>query len=209
MTHEWFRLPPPNPNTPPHESRMARFGVTVLVLGVIIFVISGFPASVNLDLTPGIGIMQIFGLLIGIGVMTLGGYIYAWATRTRGRPMRLRESVGLRLMATGYVVCIAAGLADVLGFGSHNLGEVRPYLGPVQGIVMLLGIAVIIFGIALYAGRYSPPVTDAELEELTRARSTVRIQLDDEPAPSTHGAPAPANNGVPATPTPETPPSNL
>lgn len=207
MTHEWFRLPPPDPTTPPHESRMARFGVTVLVFGIILFVISGFPASVNFDLTPGIGIMQIFGLLVGIGVMTLGGYIYAWATRTRGRPMRLRESIGLRLMATGYVVCIAAGLADVLGFGSHNLGEMRPYLGPLQGIVMLLGLGVIIFGVALYAGRYSPPVTDAELEEITRVRAAVRIQLDDDPAPAINGA-SPSANSLSTASTPETPSSN-
>ena len=178
---ESLRVPPPDPNTPPHESRLARLGVTVLVFGMVVFIIGAFPQLINLELTSGIGILQIMVMLVGIFFLTFGGYIYAYATRQRGRPPRLRERIGLRLMLTGYLFCGAAGLADVLGFGSHSGPETPPFLGPVQGIAMLVGLVVIIIGIALYAGRYSPAITEEEEAERQRLVNTDRIQLDDIP----------------------------
>ena len=52
-------------------------------------------------------------------MMTLGAYIYAYATRHRALPRILREDVGLRLMATGLVIAYTTGFADVLRIGSN------------------------------------------------------------------------------------------
>lgn len=133
-------------------SRLARFGVATVVFGFFLFVVGVFPDLIRLGLTPGIGLLQIGIFLFGTTVMTLGAYIYAYATRHRALPRRLREDVGLRLMATGQVVAYATGFADVLGIGSHY-GAERPLLGVLQTAGILLGIIVTVAGIFLYARR--------------------------------------------------------
>jgi hypothetical protein len=152
-------LPPPPgapvaPASPPalNRSRLARFAVAVIVLGFVVFVLGIFPELIRLDITPGIGLLQIGLFMAGLSLMTLGGYIYAYATRHRALPRRLREDVGVRLMATGLVIAAATGFADVLGIGSH-FGADRPLLGPLQALGICLGILVIGVGVILYARR--------------------------------------------------------
>ena len=142
-------IPPPLA-TPPEQSRMARFGIALIVAGFFTFVLGIFPDIVRLNLTPGMGIVQIFTFLFGIGLMVLGGYIYAYTTRLRARTRRLRHEVGQRLIATGYVLCCASALADVLGIGSHNIPERDPFFGLWQAGGVLIGVLVIIFGLFLY-----------------------------------------------------------
>jgi len=150
--------PAPRPSSKPlprpdlSTSRLARFGVATVVFGFFLFVIGVFPDLIRLGLTPGIGLLQIGTFLLGITVMTLGAYIYAYATRHRARPRRLREDVGLRLMATGLVIAYTTGFADVLGIGS-NYGAERPLLGLVQAAGVALGVLVIVIGLFLYARR--------------------------------------------------------
>ncbi len=138
----------PNLNT----SRLARFGVGTVVFGFLLFVIGVFPEIIRLSITPGIGLLQILILLLGATVMTLGAYIYAYATRHRAQPRRLREDIGVRLMATGLVIAYGAGFADVLGIGSHY-GAERPLLGLLQAAGIALGFFVTIVGILMYARR--------------------------------------------------------
>jgi len=145
---------PVAPAPPPDltHSRLARFAVAFIVFGFFIFLIGIFPELIRLGITPGIGLLQIGLFLLGISIMTLGGYIYAYATRHRAMPRRLREDVGVRLMATGLVIALATGFADVLGIGSH-FGAERPLLGPLQALGIFLGICIIGAGIILYAKR--------------------------------------------------------
>jgi len=133
-------------------SRLARLGLAVIVVGFFIFSIGIFPELVRLDQTPGTGLLQIVVFLFGITVMTLGAYVYAYATRHRAMPRRLREDIGVRLMATGVVIAYATGFADVLGIGSH-FGAERPLLGLFQASGVALGVFVIVVGILMYARR--------------------------------------------------------
>ena len=137
-------------------SQLARAGVAGVVFGFTIFVIGMFPVIINLDLNAGVGILQLITILFGIGIMTIGGYTYAYATRHRAMPLRLREKIGLRLMGTGYIVCAVSGLADVLGIGSHNIPSGLPYFGLWQSIGLVSGLLLIAIGVLLYAQRYSP-----------------------------------------------------
>jgi hypothetical protein len=134
------------------HSRLARFAVALVVIGFFVFLLGVFPNVVRLDLTEGVGLLQIGLFLIGLTIMTLGGYVYAYATRHRARPHRLREDIGVRLMATGLVVAYATGFADLLGIGSH-FGAERPLLGPLQALGIFLGVCIIGVGIILYARR--------------------------------------------------------
>jgi|SRR5579859_782577 len=79
----------------------ARLAVTVIVFGFFVFLIGLFPGLVRLDLTPGIGLLQITVFLLGISLMTLGAYSYISATRHPAGPHRLGESIGVRLMGSG------------------------------------------------------------------------------------------------------------
>jgi len=135
------------------ESRLARFGVALVVTGFFIFLIGVFPQIIALALTPGIGVLQIAVWLFGLGLLKLGVYIYLYATRHRALEPTLREDIGQRLIATGYVLALVSGLADVLGIGTHS-GEVRPLLGPIQASGVVLGIAISILGLILYAPRH-------------------------------------------------------
>lgn len=150
--------PTPAPSAPPPappdlgSSRLARFAVALIVAGFFVFVLGLFPDLIRLGLTPGIGLLQIGLFLFGLSIMTLGAYIYAYATRHRAMPRRLREDVGVRLMATGLVIALATGFADVLGIGSH-FGADRPLLGPLQAVGIFMGICIIGVGILMYARR--------------------------------------------------------
>src|SRR5579859_503381 len=148
---------PAQPDRPPARpdlstSRLARFGVATVVFGFFVFIIGVYPGLIRLDLTPGIGLLQIGTFLLGITIMTLGAYIYAYATRHRALPGTLREGIGLRLMATGLVTSYVTGFADVLGIGS-NYGNERPLVGLFQATGVALGVLVIVAGIILYARR--------------------------------------------------------
>lgn len=133
-------------------SWLARFGATVVGLGFVAFIVGVFPEFFSLDFTPGFGLLQIFMLLSGISLMTAGAYLYMYATRHRAMPRRLREDIGLRLMATGVVVAWTTGLADVIGIGTH-FGQERPLFGPVQAWGVAVGVMLIIAGIGLYSQR--------------------------------------------------------
>ncbi len=88
----------------------------------------------------------------GLTGMTLGAYIYFYATRHRALPRKLREDIGVRLMATGLVIAATNGLADVIGIGS-NFGEQRPLFGPFQAWGVSAGVLIIVVGVALYSQR--------------------------------------------------------
>ncbi|HRF47963.1 MAG TPA: hypothetical protein PLC98_10085 [Anaerolineales bacterium] len=131
---------------------LARGGITLIASGLLLFVLGLWPELFGADFTPEIGVLQIFAFLLGLTGMTLGAYIYLYATRHRAKPRKLREDIGVRLMATGLVVAATNGLADVIGIGS-NFGEQRPLFGPVQAWGVALGVLIIFAGVALYAQR--------------------------------------------------------
>lgn len=134
------------------NSALARFGAGLVGLSFVIFVVGVYPEFFSLDFTGGFGILQIAALLVGLTFMALGAYVYMYATRHRAQPPRLREDIGLRLMATGIVIAWATGMADVIGIGTH-FGQQRPFFGPVQAWGVAVGVMMIVAGIGLYSQR--------------------------------------------------------
>jgi hypothetical protein len=53
--------------------------------------------------------------------------------------------IGMRLIATGFVIAVVAGMADVFGLGSHPLPRI--FFGPWQAIGVQIGELVIAVGI--------------------------------------------------------------
>ncbi|MBN1305822.1 MAG: hypothetical protein JXA13_15400 [Anaerolineales bacterium] len=132
-----------NNQDPPSRFRV-RTGLFVTTLGFVVFIIGAKPEWFNLDRSPVVGFVQIAVFLIGLALLCVGGYlglVVLWA----GGQRSILADIGLRLVTTGYVVAVFAGMADVFGMGSHPLPSV-PYFGPWQAGGVVIGQSVIALG---------------------------------------------------------------
>jgi len=121
-----------------------RIGLIFTILGFLLFLLGARPSLFGLDRSPVIGFVQIGMFLVGLALMCVGGYISMMALWNKESPSILAD-IGLRLVATGYVIAVFAGMADVFGFGSHPLPEV-PYFGGWQTRGVEIGQAIIAIG---------------------------------------------------------------
>ena len=60
----------------------------------------------------------------------------------------LRADIGIRLIATGYVIAGVASLADFIGVGAQRMPLIA--FGPVQVIGLAIGVLVSLLGVILY-----------------------------------------------------------
>ncbi len=120
-----------------------RIGVVLTLVGLSIFTLGVKPGWFQLDRSPGVGFAQIGVLLFGLGIMCVGGLMglrSLWQKRQRS----IASDIGLRLVATGYVIVFFAAMADVLGLGSQTVQQ--PFFGPVQAAGVVFGEVVIAIG---------------------------------------------------------------
>jgi len=90
------------------------------------------------------GFVQIAVFLVGLGIICLGGFI-SLNTLWNGTTKTIVYDIGLRLVATGYVIAVASGMADIFGFGSQTL-PVVPRFGAWQRTGVISGQFVIAVG---------------------------------------------------------------
>ncbi|NLH09131.1 MAG: hypothetical protein GX484_16165 [Chloroflexi bacterium] len=128
-------------------SRLAQLGVFCMVLGAVVLFLGLFPGAVNADVTPGIGLVQIIGILTGLVLLVLGAYVVTRALIHRNGRRTLMRDIGVRLGLTGMVFAAAVTLADALGYGSHVGGSVFGWL---QTIGLLLGFGMAALGVIIY-----------------------------------------------------------
>jgi hypothetical protein len=130
------------------------WSVLVLILfliGNVLTILSLAAEILGLDLTPGFGVVQMAQLLAGLTLLTLAGFIHIYSLRGPNTPRSLQADIGIRLAATGLVFAYIAGLADLLGIGTHVDPEfARPYVGPLQLGGLVLGIISITAGMILF-----------------------------------------------------------
>jgi len=121
-----------------------RTGLFFTLLGFFIFIVGAKPDWFGWDRSPVVGFVQIAVFLVGLAIICMGGYIGLLALW--GRDQRsIVADIGLRLVSTGYVICVFAGMADVFGMGTHPLPGV-PYFGPVQAAGVVIGEVFIAIG---------------------------------------------------------------
>lgn len=124
-----------------------RSGLITTLLGLFVFIVGAKPNWLGWDRSPVVGFVQIAVFLIGLAIICLGGYIgllALWGNAQRS----IAADIGLRLVSTGYVICVFAGMADVFGMGTHPLPNV-PFFGPVQATGVVIGEIVIAVGFLL------------------------------------------------------------
>jgi len=121
-----------------------RFSLISVSVGLIIFAIGAKPGWFGWDRASVVGFVQIVTLLIGLALICIGGYVGLSALW--GREQRsIVADIGSRLIGTGYVIAVFAGMADVFGMGAQTLPE-NPYFGPLQATGLLIGQFLIAIG---------------------------------------------------------------
>jgi hypothetical protein len=132
------------PRMPNGRITRIRVGLIVSFLGLLVFLLGAEPGLFGLDRSPVTGFVQISVFLVGQGIICLGGFI-SLNTLWNGTTKTIVYDIGLRLVATGYVIAVATGMADVFGFGSQTL-PVVPRFGLWQKIGVITGQFVIAVG---------------------------------------------------------------
>ena len=122
-------------------------GLLLTLVGLFVFTLGAVPEFYGLDRSPVVGFVQIAVFLIGLAMICLGGYAsltYLW----KGHQRSLAADIGVRLVATGYVISFVSGLADVFGIGNEPWPEI-PNFGFWQTSGVLIGQITIAIGFIL------------------------------------------------------------
>jgi hypothetical protein len=137
----------PTSSLPTNGHFRQRLGLGFTILGFLIFILGTLPGLFGLDRSSVIGFVQISVFLVGLGVVCVGGYVLfngLW----NGTPKTILADIGLRLVSTGFVIAVVAGMADIFGFGVQISPDI-PYYGPLQQTGVLFGEVVIALGFIL------------------------------------------------------------
>jgi hypothetical protein len=128
--------------------------------GLFLFLMGFQPGLFGLDRSPVMGYLQAIVFLIGLALIVVCTYALQTLLRPSGQLLTIREDIGVRLSATGYVLFAVSTTADLIGLGSHPLPG-APYLGVLQSTGLLISTAVILIGFVLYHPRKIKPVPPA------------------------------------------------
>lgn len=131
----------------PLSRARVRTGLFTTLIGFFVFIVGAKPDWLGWDRSPVVGFVQIAVFLVGLAIICLGGYTGLLALWGGGQ-RSIAADIGLRMVSTGYVICVFAGMADVFGMGTHPLPNV-PYFGPIQATGVVLGEIVIGVGFLL------------------------------------------------------------
>jgi hypothetical protein len=144
---------PSSPLTP-RQIRWARRWMTLILFGLIIFVIGVDPKLIHMKRSHVVGFVQMGTWTFGLAMVLLGAFSTVRVVRN-GRPTTLRASIGARLVATGFVISTVASFADLLGIGSHHLPNI--VFGPLQVAGLAGGVLISLLGVVLYWPRSAKP----------------------------------------------------
>ena len=125
-----------------------RFSLICVGVGLLIFAIGAKPNWFGWNRASVVGFVQIVTLLIGLALICIGGYVGLAALWGREQRSILAD-IGSRLIGTGYVMAVFAGMADVFGMGAQTLPD-NPYFGPLQATGVLIGQFVIAAGFLMF-----------------------------------------------------------
>ncbi len=122
-----------------------RLGTGMALIGLFLFVLGAEPGLFGLDISIAVGFVQITVFSIGLLAICLGGSVTLWALWPNGY-RSIAADLGLRLAWTGYVIALAAGMADIFGLGTRTLGEDLLFFGYWQSRGVLAGQLIILVG---------------------------------------------------------------
>jgi len=121
----------------------SQFGLTLSFIGFVLLIFGLKPEVFGLSSSLSVGFAQILTFLVGLGVLIWGATIVLSAYWPKGR-QSLMADFGLRVIATGYMICVFTGLADAFGFGTNPLPDV--FMGGLQRQGVIIGMGVVLIG---------------------------------------------------------------
>jgi hypothetical protein len=124
--------------------RRIRVGLALTLFGFLVFLVGARPDVFLLDRSPVIGFVQVAVFIVGLAGVCVGGYISLMAL-WKDQHISIAADIGQRLVATGYVVVVFAGMADIFGLGSHIFPSL-PYFGIWQQRGVMLGQVLMAIG---------------------------------------------------------------
>ena len=124
----------------------SQFGLTLSFIGFALLIFGLKPEVFGLSSSLSVGFAQILTFLIGLGVLIWGATIVLSAYWPRGQQSLLAD-FGLRVIATGYMICVFTGLADAFGFGTNPLPDV--FMGGLQRRGVIIGMSVVLIGLLM------------------------------------------------------------
>ena len=139
-------------------------------LGVMICFMGLFPGVTGAQTTAGIGLIQVAMLIAGFGLLILGAFVYAKFTFYLDVRATLSQQVGTRIAMTGLLFAAMAGLADILGFGSHirsDIGDI--FFGRLQMIGILACFGLSSLGVLVYVLAGAKLARHAPVEALSES----------------------------------------
>lgn len=132
--------------------RIAQFGIVLGLFGCVLAFIGLFPGITGVNATPGIGILQVVCILLGLSLLVSGALVYVKFTFYLGVSSTLLQQIGLRLALSGLVFASMSALADILGFGSNLRTEYSDlYFGPWQAAGLIGSFVISALGVLTFA----------------------------------------------------------
>ncbi|MBQ4513431.1 MAG: hypothetical protein II969_10580 [Anaerolineaceae bacterium] len=122
-------------------------GLLGTFLGFLMVVLGAKPEFFGMDRSPVIGFAQTATFLVGIGVIALSGYFCLMSFWPKGYTT-ITADFGIRLVATGWLIALFSGMADVFGFGSHPVTGLV-FFGKLQALGVEIGEMVIGIGLVM------------------------------------------------------------
>jgi len=129
-------------------------GLGLTLGGFMIFLLGANPGLFGLDRSPVIGFVQTATFSIGLAMLCLGGFISFKTCQREDHTQSLAQDIGIRLVATGYLIALISGMADVFGFGTQAWPAL-PFFGPRQATGVVAGEFIIAVGFLLYLPFFS------------------------------------------------------
>ena len=170
-----------------------QLSITIGALGIIIVLIGLFPGIIGMENSEGIGVLQVLVILAGFGLLFIAAYMFVRQIFYPGQRSTLGQDIAIRLTLTGLLFSAAAGLADVLGFGTHPpSGDTVPMLGRWQTLAFVGGIVVASGGVVLYT-IFGPP-DDDETDTSTPDADTAPDTTEPNAAPDAAETPSGQNS---------------
>ncbi len=137
---------------------IAQFGIVIAALGIMLALMGLFPGVTGIQSAIGVGVVQFASIIGGFALLNLGALIYVKYTLYVGRASSLAQQIGIRFALTGIVLAAVSGMADFLGFGSHQRGGGSDiFFGQLQALGLIGSLLLSALGVMIYAVVGSPP----------------------------------------------------
>ena len=124
-------------------------GVAITLFGFGIFLLGADPDLFGLNRSPVVGFAQTATFSTGLAVICLGGFLSFKSCQEENYQQSIAQDIGLRLVATGYLIALISALADVFGFGTQTW-PIQPFFGPWQAAGVVIGEVIIAVGFLLF-----------------------------------------------------------